>query len=222
MLDVISVGDVTEDVFVQANELFVRCEHKNGRKACYLCMRYSDKIAAQRVDKLIGGNAGNFAIGSRRLGLKSALFAEVGNDIQGKRILQSLKDEKVSTKYFTLTKGGKTNYSVVLNHKGERTILVHHELRKYTPKKLEKCGILYVTSMGKGSERLFPSLLSHIKKTNAKMGFNPGTHQLKLGKKKLKKMIQASYVVSLNTEETQLLLNDYTRDFRKYVRDYMT
>ena len=57
MLDIISIGDVTTDVFVQVDELELRCEH--NKKDCLLCMKYADKIVAKRVDKLIGGNAGN-------------------------------------------------------------------------------------------------------------------------------------------------------------------
>ena len=216
MIDVISVGDVTEDVFVQVKDLQIDCEH--GKNVCLLCMRYADKIAAEKVDKLIGGNAGNFAIGARRLGLSSALYAEVGDDIQGKIILDSLKKDNVSTKYFSLTKGTKTNYSVVINHNAERTILVHHEKKVYKKKNLEKAKWLYLTSMGKGSEKLFPFLIRYIKKNNVKIGFNPGTHHLNLGMKGLKNVLKSSSITSLNTEETMLLLKTDKRDFRYLTR----
>jgi ribokinase len=219
MLDAISIGDVTEDVFVEVEDALVKELKVGKRKEEFLCLRYADKIKAPKIDKLIGGNAGNFAIGSERLGIQSALYAEVGDDIQGARILQSLKENKVSTKYFTLVKGGKTNYSVVINHDGERTILVHHELRKYKPKKLEKCKWLYVTSMGKGSDRLFPPVIKHVKKYKTKLGFNPGTHQLEMGLKKLSSMLKHTTVVSLNKEETQLLLNNYSEDFRVLTKE---
>ena len=62
MLEIISIGDVTEDIFVQVDELQLICNHE--KENCLLCMKYADKIAAKRVDKLIGGNAGNVAIGS--------------------------------------------------------------------------------------------------------------------------------------------------------------
>ena len=55
MLDIISIGDVTTDVFVQVDELKLICKH--DKNDCLLCMNFADKIAAKRVDKLIGGNA---------------------------------------------------------------------------------------------------------------------------------------------------------------------
>ena len=212
MLDIISIGDVTTDVFLQVDELQLVCGHK--KQDCLLCMKFADKIAAKRVDKLIGGNAGNIAIGSRRLGLKSALYTQVGNDDQGKLLLRSIKEDKVETKYFSLAKGELTNYSVIINYGAERTILVHHEKRNYKLKSFEPCKWIYLTSMGVGSEKYFPLILKNQKKYNSKIGFNPGTHQLKSGLKALSKMLAASDVTSLNVEETQFLFQTKNRDLQ--------
>lgn len=212
MLDIISIGDVTTDVFVQVDELKLICTH--DKTDCLLCMHYADKIAARRVDKLIGGNSGNIAIGSRRLGLKSALYAQVGNDAQGKLLLKSLKDDNVGTKYFMLAKGELTNYSVIINYHAERTILVHHEKRNYKLRPFEPCRWIYLTSLGEGSQKFFPLILKNQRKYNAKLGFNPGTHQLKLGLKALSGMLAHSDVTSLNVEETQFLFKTKNRDLR--------
>jgi len=216
MLDIISIGDVTTDVFVQVDELKLICKH--NKNDCLLCMNFADKIAAKRVDKLIGGNAGNIAIGSRRLGLKSALYTQVGNDDEGIALLNSLKKDKVDTKYFSLAKGELTNYSVIINYHAERTILVHHEKRNYKIKNFELCKWIYVTSMGVGSEKFFPLVLKNKKKYNAKLGFNPGTHQLKSGFKVLSKMLAQSDVTSLNVEETQFLFKTKNRNLRFLLR----
>ena len=212
MLDIISIGDVTTDVFLQVDEL--ELVYKKKEKDCLLCMKYADKIATKRVDKLIGGNAGNIAIGSRRLGLKSALYAQVGDDDQGQVLLESLKKDKVDTKYFSLAKGELTNYSVIINYRAERTILVHHEKRNYKVKHFEPCKWIYLTSMGVGSEKIFPVILKNKKKYDSKIGFNPGTHQLKSGLKALSKMLAESEVTSLNVEETQFLFKTKNRNLR--------
>jgi ribokinase len=215
MLDLISIGDVTEDVFVEVDDVAkVKCEGKQ----CVLEFTFPTKLAIKKVDKLIGGNAGNMAIGGSRLGLRTALYAEVGADTQGDRLYKSLKDNKVSTKYFYRKKGEKTNYSVVLYFKGDRTILVHHELRQYKFPKLAKAKWIYVTSMAKGSERTFAPLVKYLNKTKAKLGFNPGTHQLKLGLSKIKPALKKTDVIFLNTEETQRLLKTNKRDFHYLTR----
>ena len=205
MLDIISIGDVTEDVFVQVGDGVTL--HGN-----HLDFTFPTKLGIDKVDKLVGGNAGNIAIGTARLGLKSALYAEVGADSQGELIYRSMRENKVSTRYFFRKKGQKTNYSVVLYYKGDRTILVHHEPRDYKFPRLGKSKFVYLTSMAKGSEKIFTPLLKYLKKTKAKMGFNPGTHQLNLGLKKIKSILEATEVVFLNVEETQKLLGTKKRD----------
>ena len=142
----------------------------------------------------------------------------MGNDDQGKLLLNSLKKDNVATKYFSLAKGELTNYSVILNYEAERTILVHHEKRKYKIKPFEKCKWIYVTSMGVGSKIFYPLVLKNKKKYNSKLGFNPGTHQLKSGLKVLSKMLAQSDVTSLNVEETQFLFKTHNRDLRFLLR----
>ncbi len=209
-LDAISVGDVTEDVFIQSDDFHIDCEKNH----CILKMDFSTKIAASKVDKLMGGNAGNFAIGSARLGLKSALFAEVGDDLAGKTILQSLQKDKVSTRYFKLKKNGETNYSVVLNKGAERTIIVYHVPRTYNLGSPEKAKVLYLTSAGKGSEHYYKDAIAYKKKNKCFLGFNPGTHQMKLGLASLKPMFSVSDVVSINVEEAQFIFNEKSRNIR--------
>jgi len=212
MLDIISIGDVTTDVFLQVDELKLICPHDKSQ--CLLCMHYADKIATRRVDKLIGGNAGNIAIGCKRLGMNTALYSQVGNDDEGMKLLKSLKADKVNTKYFHLMKGEKTNYSVIINFHAERTILVHHEKRHYKVRPFEKCDWIYVTSMGVGSEKFFPMILKNKKRYKAKIGFNPGTHQLKFGLKGISKILANSEVTSMNVEEVQFLFKTKSRDLK--------
>ena len=100
MFDIISIGDVTEDVFVRVDE--AASIHKTPDHKYHLDFKFGTKLAIERVDKLIGGNAGNLAIGMSRLGLHSALYAEVGRDDQGKRLRKSLQENNVATTYFYL------------------------------------------------------------------------------------------------------------------------
>ena len=214
MFDMISVGDATEDVFIQVDEAKVNC--KKGK--CVLCMEFATKIPVGRVDKLIGGNAANVAIGARRLGMNSAFYAVLGKDEQGELIRKSLAKEKVSLKYVQLKRGTKTNYSVVLNHGPERTILVHHVPRKYSLPKLGRSRWLYYTSMGAGFEKLHAPMLKYLRKQNVKFGFNPGTHQMRKGAKFLSPLLRAAGVLFLNKEETQLVTGSRSGSEKELLR----
>ena len=216
MFDIISIGDATEDVFLQLKEASLHC--KRGKKKCMICMEFATKIPVDRVDKLIGGNAANTAIGASRLGMKSAFYVVLGKDEQGTLIRKTLAKEKVSLKYVQLKSGTKTNYSVVLNYGPERTILVHHEPRKYNLPKLDRSKWLYYTSMGVGFERLHEPIIRYIKKNKSKFGFNPGTHQMRKGAKFLSPLLKATTALFLNKEETQLVTGSKSNNEKELLR----
>ena len=79
---------------------------------------YSNNIGAPFVDissfaAYVGGCPTNICVGTRRLGLRSALFTAVGDDQVGNFILHFLRQEGVETR-FTPTKAGRRSSAVVL------------------------------------------------------------------------------------------------------------
>jgi sugar/nucleoside kinase (ribokinase family) len=216
MLDMISVGDATLDVFLELNEADadVRCSIKNDE--CQLCLDYADKIPVESVIKIPGaGNGSNNAVGSARLQMKTAMLSILGDDETGHMISDNWKNEGISTKLVQFDKKRGTNYSTVLNYKGERTILVFHEKRDYRwPKGLAKSEWVYYTSLGKGSEKMHSAMVSYVKKNRVKLCFQPGTHQLKLGVTALTPVIAASEITVMNKEEMERLLGGGTKSMK--------
>ena len=204
MYDIISIGDTTVDVFLILDDASVQCDL--DKVNCRLCVNYADKIPVKSMAKVNAvGNAANNAVASARLGFKTALVSLVGNDDSGHAIYKILQKEKVNTRFVATDHEHGTNYSTVLDYKGERTILVFHEQRKYHWRVIPKSRWLYFTSHGQGHEVMFPGLLNHVKKTKAKLVFNPGTYQLKFGIEKLKPILEATQVLCLNKEEGMML-----------------
>lgn len=220
MLDIISIGDATLDVFLQLNydEAEVKCDL--DRQNCKICLDYADKIPVESVVKIPGaGNGSNNAVGSSRLGMKTAIFGILGGDDVGRGILKRWQKEGIKTQYVSLDKNRGTNYSTVLNYRGERTILVFHEQRDYRfPKNLPAAKWIYYTSLGKGGEKMHPALLSYVKKNGVKLCFQPGTHQLKLGAKTLAPIIGASEIMIVNKEEAERIVGDSTRDMASLLK----
>ncbi len=204
MYDFVAVGDATIDVVMQLNEASVQCELDNQN--CKLCLNYSDKIAVDQVDFVVAGNAANAAVGARRLGLSSAFLSTVGEDETGKKIVATFEKEGVSTEYLTVDGSTPSNYSVVLDFKGERTILVHHEPRTYNWKMTQPPKWIYLTSMGEGFEAIYDQVVAMVRQGNVYLSYNPGTHQLKKGLDFLKPSIAASTILFLNREEGARLL----------------
>jgi sugar/nucleoside kinase (ribokinase family) len=216
--DLLSVGDTTTDVFLELHDASIHCHLK--RRECLLCISYADKVAVERVTTVHAvGNAANNANGSARLGLRAAIWTLLGHDENGDAARDVFRAEGVDPRFVETDRKRKTNYSVVLNFQAERTILVYHEHRTYRfPTKLPHSRWVYLTSMGQGWEAIAPGLLRYLKRTGAKLGFNPGTHQIKSGLKVLRPLFRNTEALIVNVEEAQRILKESSRDVGKLLR----
>lgn len=201
--DIISIGDSTTDVFLDLADAEVVCKDAD----CLLCFDYAGKVPAQKATEIDAvGNAANNAVGSSRLGLKTGIWTILGADTNGKQALDVFNTENVSTNLIEIDDNKRTNYSVVLNFNAERSILVYHNDRNYRLPEFPKTDWFYLTSMGHGWEVITADLLAQVKKTGAKLAFNPGTHQLNSGLEKLKPFLAVAEFFILNVEEAQKIL----------------
>jgi len=202
--DIISIGDATLDNFLRLEDANVACDV--NKQHCMLQLNYADKIAVDELHHVIGGNAVNNAVGSSRLGMASAFYSIVGEDKTGEQIVETVRMEGVSDEYVAVDKGKSSNYSVVLNYKSERTILVYHEHRTYKLPKLKRANWVYLTSMGQGWERISKNLVAYMKKDGTKMAFNPGTYQLKSGLAVLRPLLAVTEILFVNKEEAERIV----------------
>ncbi len=219
--DLIAVGDSTLDVFITIHEATVSCEINKDK--CVLCMEYAEKIPVESVIKIPGaGNASNVAVGASRLGMKTALVTIIGRDEVGHDNMKGWEREGVSTKYVQHDQKKPTNYSTVLNFKGERTILVYHNSRTYSLPDIDGASWVYYTSIGKKHEALERQLLAHLtRRPEQKLAFNPGTHQLKRGLKALKPVIARSDLFIINKEEAIRLLADGEKPMQSMLTNFL-
>lgn len=211
--DVIAIGDTTQDIFMEVSDASVQCD-LDGEN-CRISFDYADKIVVDRkTDVPAVGNAANHAIGVARLGRHVAVYTIVGDDEQGRRARQVFGENNVDTRYVTFDKTHSTNLSVVINYRGERTIFVYHEPRNYELPELAPTSWIYLTSAsGRGVKRLHEQVLNYLDSNReVKMAFNPGTHQMNLGLKELKPLVEQTDILFLNREESIGLLGVKTRD----------
>ncbi|MBI2590341.1 MAG: carbohydrate kinase family protein [Candidatus Blackburnbacteria bacterium] len=207
-LDLISVGDSTIDIFMQV-------EQKDTESVCGLkgeerliCFAYGGKIPVSTYKRIpASGNAANNAIGSSRLGLKTALYAVLGSDQDSNDTKKVFVDEGVDIAHVTIDPDVGSNLSVVLNYSGERTIFVYHQPRQYElPSNLPNSKWMYLTSVGSEHQRLHDQVLEFIKRSKTKLAFNPGSYQLRDGINLLQPVLSLANVLILNREEAVVLV----------------
>ena len=214
MYDIISIGDATLDTLLQIHDAEVNCSLHSDR--CMICVNYADKIPVDKLHRKVAGNAANNAVGSSRLGLKAAFYTILGNDGTGDFIMEKLKKEKVSLEFATLDHSKETNSSFVMNYKGERTIFVYHAPRTYSLPKLKPTEWIYYTSLAPKHERLNSQIVNFVKKNKVKLGYNPGTYQLRAGYKKMAEVLKVTEVLFVNKEEAATIVGAQ-HDTRHYL-----
>ena len=218
--DFLAIGDCVVDVFLTIEEASVACELK--REACKLCLPYGEKVPLKSITKIAGaGNASNVAIGASRLGWQSAIYSIVGNDGNGQEIQAIWKRERVHTDLIQIDPIHETNYHTVLHFQDERTILIYHQPRQYALPTLPETRWVYYTSLGKGHERLESQFLHYLKRhPEIQLVFQPGTFQLRRGRKAITPVIGRTTIFAVNKEEAQRLLETDTNSFTELTKGF--
>ena len=208
--DYISIGDTQHDVFLEVEE-GTKIFQEDDRS--YLGLAFPEKIAVKKCTTVTAvGNAANAVIGASRLGLKTAFYTVLSDDHIGKDEYKVFEDEGISPTFIQWDKKRRSNFSAVLNYKGDRTILVHHERREYDLPHLPSIPWVYFTSVAKEHEKLHEQVVSYAKESHGKLIFNPGSHQLHDGLKGLKNILEVAHIFFVNKQEAQLLTMNDTED----------
>ncbi len=214
-LDFLAIGDVTTDAFIRISDAHVTC--KLDTENCQLCMRFGDKVPFDYV-KIVKavGNSANAAVAASRLGIRSALMAQIGTDQNGKDCLDELKKENVDTRFIKKHEGMLTNYHFVLWYDVDRTILVNHIEYEYTLPKIQKPPKwIYLSSLASNTKEYHKEISKYLlEHPEVKLAFQPGTFQMKLGIQELKDIYKRTEVFICNFEEAQRILHNDTRDIK--------
>ena len=214
MNDIITIGSITRDNFLEADYEIVNWPKAQSGKA--LALPFGEKLEVKRVYSTIGGNSANASVTFARQGFKTACFGKVGNDLSGKEITARLKSEKVSP-FFAFSKDRPTAYSVLLLEKGERTILGYHgasdtmELSDIPWNKL-KAKWWYLSLAGE-SDRFLKPLLAFARENKIKVAFNPSGHHIKHKRKEiLDSLKDLSFLVLNESEAADLVGMDFKKE----------
>lgn len=221
--DFVAVGDIVVDAFIELDQdkADVSIDLDSGRKT--LQMPFGSKLPYQSVTVVNAvGNSPNAAVAAKRLGLKSALIASVGNDRNGKDCLDSLRTDGVHTEYVKVHENKQTNYHYVLRYGPERTILIKHEKFPYNLPNFDlPPRFIYFSSIGEHAVDFHFEIAEYVRQhPETKLVFQPGTFQIHLGAEKLKPVYEVTEIFFCNKEEAQEILGTDEQDIPTLIRRF--
>jgi sugar/nucleoside kinase (ribokinase family) len=207
MYNLIAIGDPVIDTHIQIDDSSTECEVMEMDEM-KLCLDYGAKIPIVDSFQALGGNAPNVAVGAQKLGLKTALVSTVGGDMNGQSAVEELKKQGVETEFVAFDKNSKTRYSMILNYKGERTILSYTDKKTYRwPEKFPPTEWIYYTGLSEGFETVQNNLIELLTKHPAiRLVINPGSYLLKYALADLRIIIERADILIVNKEEGEKIL----------------
>jgi sugar/nucleoside kinase (ribokinase family) len=208
-LDIISIGDVVTDDFIELEKNQARVyEDDHGTKT--LAMEFGTKLpfAGRQVVEAVG-NASNAAVAFTRMKLATGFVTNVGDDQYGRDIIAALHERGVDTRFVKVNRGKASNYHFVLRYDSERTILIKHEEYDYQWPQIHGRDVpnwMYFSSISEHATPFHDQVSDWLDQNpEVKLAFQPGTFQMEVGVERLKRIYERSEVLVLNREEAVLV-----------------
>lgn len=205
MLDCLSIGDATLDVFLTLHTAEVHCERAN--ESCKLTFNYGDKIPVDEVSQTLGGNAANNAASLKKLGFNTMLFSVHGDDDVGKTIDNFISEQEIDKSFIQIQPQTRSPYSTILSFKGERTILEFRPSREYKlPDNLPIPSWVFLSSIGSNYQDFFSQVASFVQTNSLKLAFCPAKPQLNSNITTYKPILEKTQIIFMNKEEAAMML----------------
>ena len=204
--DIIAIGDMVTDAFIRLKDASVNCDINHEK--CMISMRFGDKVPYESVEVIRAvGNAANAAVSASRLGLSSALVANIGDDFNGKECLEKLNSDGVVTYMIKTHKHMETNYHYVLWYEDDRTILVKHQEYNYSLPDIGNPKWVYLSSLAQNTLPYHKEIIEYLKKNpDIKLAFQPGTFQMQFPLAEIAELYKRTEVFFCNEEEARRIL----------------
>jgi len=205
-MDFLAIGDIVVDAFIKLKD--AQIDGIPDTPSYKICIPFADKVPYEDVFVVSAvGNAGNAAVSAARLGLKTALVTNVGDDREGEDCLSVLKKEKIDPSFIKINENAKTNYHYVLWYGAERTILIKHQDYKYTLPEIGNPKWIYFSSVNETAFPFHLQLADYLDShPDIKLAFQPGKFEIKLGKEKLARLYKHAKMFFCNVEEAEKIL----------------
>jgi sugar/nucleoside kinase (ribokinase family) len=214
MIDVITVGTATRDVFLRSDLFRMIRDPEHLKKLGFPmgeaeCFALGGKIDIEKPVFTIGGGATNAAVTFARQGFKTMCVAKVGEDLTGRLVEQDLVRENIRPALFKDKKNGTGYSTLLLSPQGERTALVYRGASQdITEKELssltENARFVYIVP-GKIPFTVILDFAKRAKKSGACVAINPSGFYLEMGLEKLSPLFNLMDVVLLNKDEASKL-----------------
>jgi sugar/nucleoside kinase (ribokinase family) len=210
MYDFITIGGATRDTFFEISDGHVVDDIDGSGHLGLLGFEYGAKIIPDQAFFSYGGGAVNTSINLSKMGFSVAGCSRVGSEGTGDILLNDIKEHGVDWRFVERDPELHTALSFIIEVPGADRVIFQYpgansNLALANLEEIETKWV-YLTSLTGQSIALLPRIAAIAKTGKTRLIFNPGETQLRLGYGALKDIIGASYVLMVNREEAEHLI----------------
>ena len=221
MYDLISIGNISIDLFFQGESL----THTGNR----FNLALGGKYLVDHFYETLGGGGANVAIGVTKHGLKTAIIGVIGNNQFKPIILKHLKDHDVSSEFCNYKDEYQKISSILLSPSGERTIINYETPHEHIFEKTEDflrikdAKMIYMSNLPRVSLQERVHVLTYLHANGIPVILNLGIKDCRRPAHQILPLINKSGMLIVNAHEFSELIKhsyeriDFNRDVRKYI-----
>ena len=230
-MKVTTFGGATQDIFLTLDSLdTISIKRANFHTTNFFC-GFGEKIDIKSTFYTIGGGSTNSAVSFKKLDFNVNCFCKLGDDLEGKKIIDTLKQENINTKDIAFSKEIETAKTTIISslQEEEPILFCYRGNNAFLQKEdipfdsIQESDLLYVTSLSNNSAKLLPIITYHAKKHDTFVATNPGSSQLTHDVETLYKSLANIDVLILNCSEAQKVmvsLINSGKDFKTDMKDF--
>jgi sugar/nucleoside kinase (ribokinase family) len=225
MKKVLTIGSATQDIFIeyQSPQAKLLGDNSLSQTCSYLLIAEGCKIEVTNLLYTTGGGATNSAASFKKLGFEVASFFQIGDDQQGKEIIQTLNPLGIDLNLVQTTQEHQTGRSFILPSPiGNRPILAYRGANAFLKETelplahLNNFDLLYITSLSGQSSSCLKMLAKTAQEKGVIVVTNPGKSQLATGAEKLKAALPYISIFLCNATEAAQLMHSLVSDKKEY------
>ena len=176
-----------------------------------MAFEYGAKYRINDRYEASGGCAANASQGLARLGLDAFCYCRIGEDADGKWVVETLKKENVNTDLIQHDHDFRTDLSCILvNEKeGDRTIFYNRDANEKLIVNAEDLNAdwIFVSALNGNWGGNLDTILQAARERGIKVAFNPGQENIKDNLGKIKEVIAQTEVLFVNRDEATEIVN---------------
>ncbi len=171
-----------------------------------------------------GGSAANTIVGLARLNMRTGYLGKVGNDKEGRILLEDFRREGVETRGIIVSEGRSGNAMIFVDEKGHRAILVDPGVNdtisydEIDTDYVTRFRMIHLTSfVCRNGDLSLKSQKKLVNEVDIAVSFDPGMIYAEMGIKELKDIISKTTIFMPNEKEIHTLTGENYRDASMYI-----